>query len=100
MVLHIYEPKRDPAGFPMQIFKSDTFETIAYPRKQKTLKITRIIRVLGLAYLVGPGGVDLIGVKRLYSADLSDILRETWIWYNSQRLRVILWDLDGLSRIF
>ena len=63
MVLHIYEPKRDPAGFPMQIFKSDTFGTLAYPRKQKTLKITRIIRVLGLAYLVEPGGKASNSIK-------------------------------------
>ncbi len=100
MVLHIYEPKRDPAGFPMQIFKSDTFGTIAYPRKQKTLKITRIIRVLGLAYWVEPGGAGLIGVKRLYYGSLSDILRETWIRYISQRLCVIVCILDGLSRMF
>lgn len=64
----------------LPLFCCDTFGTLPYPRKQKTLKITRIIRVLGLAYLVEPGGTGLIGFKRLYSGALSDIFREIWTW--------------------
>ena len=94
MVLHIYEPKRDPAGFPMQIFKSDTFETIAYPRKQKTLKITRIIRVLGLAYLVGPGGFEFNCSNTPSNQALRRACRSSWIRW----CRRILLDYINLSR--
>ena len=93
MVLHIYEPKRDPAGFPMQIFKSDTFETIAYPRKQKTLKITRIIRVLGLAYLVGPGGFEFNCSNIPNNQALGRVFRKSWIRWHLR----IMFDYINLS---
>ena len=44
----------------------DTFGTLAYPGKQKAPKITRIIRALGLAKVVGRGNLNWFCIFLIY----------------------------------